>query len=150
MKRILLAAAFMLVAFPAFGQSSGFNPTYPPRATAVAVVSSGADTASATAAIPALVGQTGYICGFDVSGLGSTAGANVTVTVGPLAIAGSNLSYPYVFTASAATLNTMLARNFSPCIPSNAQNTAITVTVPGSAGNTTTNINVYGYTFPNP
>jgi hypothetical protein len=151
MKRILLAAAFVLAALPAWAQSSSqFNPSYPPRATAVAGVSSGADTTTATATIPASPGQTSYVCGFTVSGLGATGTANVTVTVGPLATAGSNFSYPYVFAAGATVLNTMLAISYWPCIPANAQNTAITVTVPGSAGNTSTNINVSGYQMPNP
>jgi hypothetical protein len=148
----LLAAVLIWAAMVscALAQSSGFNPAYPPRATAVAAVSSGADTTTASASIPAAPGQTSYVCGFTVSGLGATAGTNVTVTVGPLATAGSNFSYPYVFAAGATLLNTMLAVSYLPCIPANAQNTAITVTVPGAAGNTSTNINVQGYQFPNP
>lgn len=152
LKRLLAAALFWAaMASCALAQSSSqFNPQYPPRATAIVGVATGADTASATATIPAAQGQTSYVCGFTVSGLGATGLTNVTVTVGPLATAGSNFSYPYQFVAGATLINTMLQVSYQPCIPANAINTAITVTVPGSAGNTSTNINVQGYQFPNP
>jgi hypothetical protein len=57
------------------------------------------------------------VCGFTVSGLGATAGTNVTVTVGPLATSGSNFSYPYVYATGVAVLNTTLAVSYQPCIP---------------------------------
>src|SRR5260221_5973037 len=106
---LTIAGLFCLnVAINARAQSSGFNPQYPPRATAVAAVSSGADTTTATATIPAAPGQTSYVCGFTVSGLGATAATTVTVTVGTLPTAGTSFSYPYTFALGAGVTNTML------------------------------------------
>lgn len=124
--------------------SNGGN-GFPAGSTPVTGVFSGADTTTAAATLPAgAAGVTTYICGFTVSGLGSTAGGPVTVTVATLA-PGSTLSYSYVFTASAATPNTPLAINYNPCLPASAAAAAITITVPGQAGNTATQINASGF-----
>jgi hypothetical protein len=133
-KRVLAAALFWAaMASCALAQSSSqWNPAYPPRATAVVGVTNGADTTSATATIPAAPGQTSYICGLTVNGLGATGAANVVVTVGPLATAGGNISFPYAYALGATVTNTVTVQaTFVPCLPANAQNTAVTVTVPG-------------------
>lgn len=117
----------------------------PNGAVPVVGVFSGADTASSAASLAAIVGRVNYLAGFSVSGLGSTAGGPVSVTVAPVTNAASTLTYSYVFAASATTANTPLLVTFNPALPANATNTAITVTVPGQAGNTATQINLWGY-----
>lgn len=117
---------------------------YPIGSVPVTGVFSGADTATATATLASAAGKFTYIAGFSVSGLGSTAGGPVVATVATVA-GGNTLSYTYVYAASAATPNTPVSFTFSPPVPANAINTAITVTVPGQAGNTATQINAWGY-----
>jgi hypothetical protein len=107
-------------------------------------VFSGADTASASASLAAAPGRVTHICGFSISGLGSTAGGPVSVTVATLA-GGNTETFSYVFTASVTTANTPVTKVYTPCMPSNAVNSAIIVTVPGQAGNTATQINVEGF-----
>jgi hypothetical protein len=160
MTRSVIAAAALLWASLAFGQVAGTSTGngYPAGASPVTNVFSGSTGAApGTATIPALPGRIGYICGFQVNGLGSTAGGGVTVTVGPLigtATQGptgqvpNSFSYQYVYAASPTGLNTPLSDSYPPCLPASAPNTAITVTVPLSAGNTNTNIDVRGYQLP--
>jgi hypothetical protein len=129
-----------LIVSPGGAGAAGF----PAGATPITAVFSGADTATASATLAAVAGKFTYICGFTVSGLGSTAGATVIATVATLA-GGNTLSYSYVFVASATGADTPVNQVFSPCIPASAANAVITATVPGSAGNTATQINAWGY-----
>lgn len=110
----------------------------------VAGTFSNADTTTATATLAGAAGKTTSICSFSVSGLGATAATPVTVTVGTLT-GGGTLSYSYLFQTGATAVNTPLTVNYSPCIAANASNTAITITVPGAAGNTSTQINANGF-----
>jgi hypothetical protein len=125
------------------GTGPGGNPA---GATPVTGVFSGADTTTAAATLAGAAGHTTYICNFTVSGLGATAQTPVTVTVATLT-GGNTLSYSYVFVAGATLPNTPLAVNYTPCLAASAAATAITVTVPGAAGNTATQINASGYQF---
>jgi len=147
----LIAAALLWAAMVscALAQTSGFNPSYPPRASAVTAVNSAADTTTLAAALPAATGQWTYICGFTVSGLGATTGVGTPVTVATL-VGGNTATYEYSFVTGATLANPVLSINYTPCIPASAINAAITVTVTGAAGNTATNIVVQGYQFPNP
>jgi len=171
MRRLSWFLVAWLIATPALGQVANKDTTWPTpgnnvaqgsvqmcvngSGTAVACQSptgqtqvlgafSGADTASAAATLAGTAGKTTFICGFSVSGLGSTAGGAVSVTVATLTGA-TTLTYSYVFAAGAAVANTPIQFPYSPCLPANAVNTAITVTVPGQAGNTATQINAWGY-----
>jgi hypothetical protein len=118
---------------------------YPGNATPITAVFSGADTttAAATLAAPA-AGKFDYICGFSVSGLGSTAGGGVSVTIATLA-SSNTLTYSYVFAAAVGTQNTPIGFTYNPCLPASAAAAAIVVTVPGQAGNTATQINAWGF-----
>ncbi|SRR5229473_2526861 len=114
----------------------------PSGATPLTGVFSGADTASAAATLTVTAGKTGYITGFSVSGLGATGATTVIVAItGPT----NTLSYSYVFVAGATLPNTPILFNFNTPIPASAVSTNIVVTVPGSAGNTATQINVWGF-----
>lgn len=105
-------------------------------------VFSGADTGGQSASITASAGMTPYITGFRVDGLGATAATNVTVTI--TGTSSGTLSYTYSFVAGATTPNTPLDVKLPVPIASSVGGT-ITVSVPGAAGNTNTNINLYGY-----
>jgi hypothetical protein len=154
MRRLLLGLALWLATsgaalaqFPS-GPSTGTG--YPAGSNAVTGVLSAADTTTGAATLPAAVGKLTYIGGFTVSGLGAAAATPVSVTVatvvgGTSGGAGNTLTYSYNFVAGVALPNTPLQVTFSPPIPASAQNAAITVTVPGAAGNTATQINAWGY-----
>lgn len=144
MFRIFSLLALLAFSSVALGQSSNVNSTYPPGAIAVTGAFSGADTASASASLAASPGRTTYVCGVKVSGLGATALTNVIATVATVA-GGNTLSYQYSMPAGATVVATPVDIAYTPCIPASAQNAAITVTVPGGAGNTSTAIAVYGY-----
>jgi hypothetical protein len=157
-----LAIWLSLWASLAFGQAGPSTGTaYPYNAIPVTAVFAAADTVTASASIPAFPGRVSYICGFTVNGLGLTTGATVNVTVGPLIgtfLQGqlppnpsqqpNSFSYQYTFPTGAAALTTPIGANYWPCIPASLPNTALAVTVPGGAGNTSTNINVQGYQLP--
>ncbi len=116
----------------------------PAGAVPIAGTFSGADTSTAAATLAGTAGKTTSICSFSVSGLGATAATPVTVTVATLT-GGGTLSYSYLFQTGATAVNTPLTVNYSPCLAANTPNTAITVTIPGAAGNTATQINASGF-----
>lgn len=120
------------------------NPTYPPGAIAVIDSTSTADTASQTATLPASPSRLTHICGWTVTGLGATALSNVVVTVATLQ-GNKTLNYAYAMPVGATVIAAPVGDNYTPCLPANAVNTAVVVTVPGAAGNTNTNIAVWGY-----
>jgi hypothetical protein len=118
---------------------------YPPGSTPISAVFSGADTTTANAALAA--GGAGiftYVCGFSITGLGATAATPVSPTVATVAN-GKTLTYSYLFALGATAQNTPVSFTYAPCLPASAANAALTVTVPGAAGNTATQINAWGY-----
>jgi hypothetical protein len=168
MKKIGIALAALLWASAAFGQAGstgvgGFagGTGYPAGAQPITAVIQTADTTTASAGIPGFPGRLGFICGFSINGVGSTAGGTVSVSVGPLIgtqnqglAPGTGFSnsmvFPYTFAAGVTTQNAPLTMTFSPCLPASQPNQALQVTVPGQAGNPAngTNIMAWGYTIP--
>jgi hypothetical protein len=112
--------------------------------TAVTGVFSGADTTTAAASLAATAGKTNFVCEISIDGLGATAIGNVLATLAGLA-GGNTLTYQYSMPAGATVPSVPVVRTFNPCKSASAVNTAITLTVPGAAGNTSTNINIGGY-----
>jgi hypothetical protein len=104
----------------------------------------GANTTSQAVSIAGKPGRTAYICSLRVSGLGATAAKSVAVTVATLA-SSPTLTYQYNYPAGAKTIAPPLEKSFSPCLPSSTVGNSITVTVPGAAGNTQTDVVVTGY-----
>lgn len=100
--------------------------------------------AQITATLPAVAGQTTYLAGFYVDGLGATAGSVIEVTVsGAL---GGSFTRKMTIPAGAGVAVTPLEMNFTRPIPSSAVNTAIVVTVPTfGAGNTNAIVRAWGY-----
>ena len=126
-----------------FNQLGGSSTAFNPRTT-VGNAFSGADTTSQAATLALAAGKTTYICGWTVSGLGATGATTVQIVVATL-VGSSSPNYSYVFPAGATVVATSAGATYSPCIPANAAASAITVTVPGAAGNTATQINAWGY-----
>ena len=140
---------FVLLAIAGIYQHPAFGQGYPRDqygniATAVVATFSGADVSGQTASLPAAVGKTTYICGLNIGGLGATGAATIQVTVSPL-VGNQTMTFQYQMPSGNNSVAPVTSGSFSPCIPANAPNTAINVSVGGAAGNTSTQVNVYGY-----
>ena len=83
-----------------------------------------------------------YICGFNVQSIGGTASS------GPITIAGLvGGSQVYQTDVNSATVGkTIASATFTPCIPSSAINTAITVTTTANGTASAVDVNSWGYT----
>lgn len=142
MKKLIIGAlAFALAALPASAQVPYPTPTG--AVVSAVATASGADTSSLSATIGAQAGKLTYGCGLFVGGLGATAATTVTVALTPV-IGGSNVNFAYTFPAGATVASTPLFVPFSPCIPA-TPGQALSVTVPGAAGNTSTVISLWGF-----
>lgn len=112
--------------------------------TDLAAVATGA-AAGITATLAAAAGARTYLAGFDVDGLGATAGSVIVVTV--TGLLGGTRSYELTIPAGAgvALANPLRVQLPTP-IPASADNTAIVVNVPSfGAGNTSELVDVHGY-----
>lgn len=125
-------------------------PPYPVNATtgvaAAPVTANSGNVAAgvATATLPAAAGKTTYICGFTITSAGSTGAAVVSPTI-TNTITGT-LTFTYTSVAGATLANAPLIVPFNPCVPANAANTTIPVSMPSlGAGNTNTTVNAWGF-----
>lgn len=127
----------------AAGQVIGAVSDYPAGAVPVEVSSGNVANAAATATLPAAVGKTTWLTGFEVTGAGATAALVVAVTVtGPA----NTLTYIYAAAAGVLVENTPLLVQFPKPIPGAAANTAVVITCPAlGAGNTNNAVNAHGY-----
>lgn len=116
------------------GAPPGFVPCDAGLITATATVS----TAAATAVLAGATLATTWICGFDVSGIGT--GQVGPVTVGPL-VGGQTFTYQFSIVAASA----ILSRTFNPCIPANAVNTGISIVTTADGSATAVDVNAWGY-----
>jgi len=115
---------------------------YPTGATPVAATANGTN-ATITATLPAAVGKTTYITGYQVSGGSPTAASLISATLSGV-IGGP---HPVFFTGQAQPLNTApLVIAFNPPIPASAVNTAISVAASAfGAGSATQQVSVQGF-----
>jgi hypothetical protein len=143
MKRFLLVSislgflAFAQVPTPAHAQRVCPDPFNSAPCTPITGNAAGT-TGAVVGTLAAATGKTSYLCGFDVSAIGGTA------AVGPIVIAGligSSMTFQMSSSASGSTLS----REFIPCIPASAPNTAITVTTTADGTATAVNVNSHGY-----
>lgn len=145
MRRYLLslkgaAAGLLLAAAIPFAQAQAVLPY---NAAPVSASATGT-TAGATATLAAAAGKFTYICGFSVApGSASTA---ITISV---TITGVTNTFTYSVGApvtAAGTTGAVLAQTFTPCVPSSAVNTGITVAA-GALGTAGVNqdVNAWGY-----
>lgn len=127
------------------GLPASGNAGYPPGSTPTLAPATGNTSGGSLSAILAPpAGQFVYICGWSVDSTGATAAADVTITVGTL-IGGNTMSYLLSLPAVAATVDASKTQTYSPCLRGNTTGGTISVTVPTSAGNTSTTINAWGY-----
>lgn len=97
-------------------------------------------TGAVVGTLAAAAGKKTYICGFAVSAAGSAA-------VGPITIAGL-VGSSQVYQATASSTGGVVAQaTFTPCIPSSAVNTAITITTTADASATGVDVNSWGFQF---
>ena len=126
---------------PAYQATPPITSPYPAGSTPAAGAATGT-TGAVAGSLAAVTGQYNFLCGFDVSAIGGTA------TVGPVAVAGlvgsTTFNYELASTAGGITYT----KTFSPCIPSSAVNTAISVTTTADGTATGVAVNVWGYTSP--
>ncbi len=123
---------------------TNLNSQYPVNSVTTAPT---AITGNATGSSSAVVGtlaaaasKTTFICGFNVSALGT---AN---TVGPVTVAGLvGSSQVYQASTLATGVAQQIGQTFNPCIPASAVNTAITITTTAAAGGTAVDVNSWGY-----
>ncbi len=138
MKKLLLFFA-LLLASPAAAQV--------PSAPGVDITASSGNVAAATATatLAAATGKVTYICGFAITSSGSTGAAVVSPTVTNV-ITGT-MTFTYTTVAGVTLANAPLIVPFTTrCIPANAPNTTIVVSVPSlGAGNTNTTVSAWGY-----
>lgn len=98
-------------------------------------------TGAVVGTLAGAVGSTTYICGFDVSAVGGTA------AIGPIVVAGlKGGSFTYQLFSSATGVT--LSKEFTPCIPASATNTAITVTTTADGTASAVDVNAHGFQGP--
>lgn len=117
---------------------SGYSvPPYPTSSSPI----TGNATGSTSAVVGTLAAQqfkTTYICGFAVSAIGGTA------AVGPITIA-NTISSSLVYQLASSASGSQLTQTFTPCIPANAANTAITITTTADGSATGVDVNSWGF-----
>ena len=124
------------------GANNGGGANIPPGATPIVVQTTGA-AAAITATIPGVAGKTTYLLGFDIDGLGATAGTTINITVTGLP---TTLSFQEAVPAGVTTPIANINWRAPVAIPASAPNTAIVVNVPSyGAGNTSAIVRAYGY-----
>lgn len=116
----------------------------PDTATEVAATATGA-AAPISATLLGVAGETTYLAGFTVDGLGATAGSVIEVTV--TGLLGGTLRYKVTIPAGVLLeVANPLYIEFARPIPASAVNTAIVVAVPSfGAGNTSAVVGARGY-----
>jgi hypothetical protein len=147
---LLLAAALAVFASHANAQVVGGvrgsgSAGYPPGATPQIGITNGADTTGVGASITPSASQYAYLCSFEINGLGATAATTVTPTISGTAGGAPTFQGQYTFPLGATVVATPLIRSYSQCMRGAGLGQALNINVPGAAGNTTTNITVYGY-----
>jgi hypothetical protein len=136
----LLAAVFWLAAL---GTALAQSPPPGPGGIPVTASSGNVAAATATATLAAATGKVSYICGFSITSSGSTGAAVVSPTITNL-ITGT-MTFAYASVAGVTLANQPLIVPFTPCLPANAPNTTIPVSMPSlGAGNTNATVNAWG------
>ena len=99
----------------------------------------------ATATMPAVVGKTNYITGFEITGLGATAAGSMNCAG---YLQGANVNFNYVIAIPAGVLVgiTPVIVEFTVPLSSGTQNSVIQMSCPAAgAGNTLIQVVVHGY-----
>jgi hypothetical protein len=141
MEKCILALLLGLVA-PASAQ-------VPPVGTVpgIPISASSGNVAAATATATLAAGGVNritYICGFAATAGGATAAAVATVTV--TNVVTGTMSFTQGANTGVGVPSAALVVPFTPCLPANAANTTIVVSMPSlGAGNTNATVSAWGY-----
>jgi hypothetical protein len=109
---------------------------YPYNSTAITGNATGT-TGAVVGTLTAVAAKTTFICGFNVSAVGTGA-------VGPITIAGL-ITASMVYQLTAAAAGASVTQTFTPCIPASAANTNITITTTADASASAVDVNSWGY-----
>ena len=120
---------------PAFPVS--LSSQYPSGSTAITGNSTGT-TGAVVGSLAGVASKTTYICGLNVSATGGTA------AVGPITVA-NTITGSMVFELNSSVAGSNISENFSPCIPANAANTAITTTTTADGTASAVAVNSWGF-----
>lgn len=125
-------------------QASAANPLpvvvsgqFPSGATPITGNATGT-TGAVVGTLAAVSGKTTYICGMNVSATGGTA------AIGPITVA-NTITGSLVFELNSSVAGTNISENFSPCIPANASDTAITTTTTADGTASAVAVNSWGF-----
>jgi hypothetical protein len=148
MKRLFLAACFLALACA----RADAQVDYPSGALPLVSSFLGADTGGVGLNIPyggpSPPNKTVYMCGFSVNGLGATALTNVLISFNNLQRGDgvvTPLIFQYQYPAGATVIAVPVTVTFTPCLVAVTSNMQIGISVPGAAGNTSTNVSLWGY-----
>ena len=148
-KYVLGLAASLLLSSPALatGCNSGAIATPQPNFTAT---SGNVAAATATATLAAPPAQMRWnITGFEITGLGATAGAGVSVTISGLdagAGATSTATYSFASVTGVTLQDTPLTVSFAACPITGLPGTAVSISMPSlGSGNTNAAVNIHGF-----
>jgi hypothetical protein len=123
--------------------SSNLKVGITPLGTPVYGTASSGGAAAANVTLAAVAAKMLYLDGFDLDGLGATAGSAVSVTV--VGLLGGTLTFTVGIPAG-ATVPFTLSKRFNPPLQASAVNTAIVVNNPSwGSGNTASTTNAYGH-----
>jgi hypothetical protein len=143
MKRLLAIAFAISLAGNAFAQVPRNSGTVPGIPISAASGNVAASTATATLAAGG-VNRFTYICGFAAAGGGATAASTVNLTITNIVL--GTMTFNFGANAGAGVPTTPLSVQFNPCLPANAANTAIVVSMPSlGTGNTNASVNAWGF-----
>lgn len=134
----------VVLADPITGGAYDASGLFPNNATSVNGGSGDVVAATAAFTMPAVVGKTNYLAGFQLSGGGATAATVVQLTI--TGLLGGTLTYNVPVPAGATLGLQPIVYQFYPPLPASGPNTPIVVSCPSlGAGNLHSSLNVQGF-----
>jgi hypothetical protein len=116
-------------------------PSNSPAGTSIISGNASGTTGAVVGTLAAAANKITYICGFNVSAVNITGATAQTVTIAGIVGA----SQVYQFSAPLTTPANPIGQTFTPCIPSSAVNTAITITTSADANGSAVDVNSWGF-----
>jgi hypothetical protein len=117
---------------------------YPVGATQVNASASTGGNTPISASLPAVLGKTNYITGFEITGSGATLAASVLATV--TGVLGGTLTYVAGVVSGILAANPPIIVQFARPVQAAAANQAVTLTLPAlGLGNNGAAVNLHGF-----
>ena len=127
------------VAVPCNNAAAGTNGGAVPTGATPLVVSANGTTAAFSASLVGAAGQFTYICGYMLTTSATAATSGAGIIIGPIA----SLNFQVAVPALPAVGNTN--QTFTPCLPTAAVNTNISVNAPAAGAGGVASIYAWGY-----